>query len=294
MTILILGEQSAATRDIEQALSTMRDWSVRFEGSPDEAAQALAAGQAQLAVVRIRGGVPADASLARELSHRWDVPVVYVFGDHPEEAWARLGDTRPLAWITEPFERADLRLTVDIAMRRGAEDARLRDEVRRARDLAAIMAAETAVLAQQVTHLATLLRAAPPSDAVPAADAGSDELAGLTARERQIVELLRQGGRVLSIAGELALRPGTVRNHLSAAFRKLGVRSQGELVSLLQTRSQPLLFPPSVPGGRMPRCQKPGTGGPDGRQLAVRRVLERSAGALEPVTKRPDGVRRQS
>jgi DNA-binding NarL/FixJ family response regulator len=296
MTILILGEQSAATREIEQALSAERDWSVRFERSPGEAAVAIAAGRAQLAVVRIRGGVEADASLARELCRHRQTPVVYVFGHHPEEAWAHLGDTRPLAWITEPFERADLRLTVDVAMRRAVEERRLRDEVRRTHDFAALMAAETAVLAEQVGHLATLLRAVPPGGAAPPADAddAGDQLATLTARERQIVELVRQGGRVHSIAGELGLRAGTVRNHLSAAFRKLGVRSQGQLVSLLRTCAPPLPFQRPFGEVRAPRCQEPGTRGPDSRQPSVRRVLERPPGAREPVTKHPDAVRRQS
>ena len=237
MRILIVGEHSATAR-IKQALSTVRDYSVVFEQSPEAAAAAIAGGRAELALVSIRGAVPADVNLALELTGRWRAPVVYVLNGHQEDAWARLRDTRPLAWISEPFDDVDLRVTVDLAMRKAAEDRRLRDEIRRAREAAALMAAESAVLAEQVTHIATLLGATPRSDEAPATNDASDELATLTVRERQIVDMVRQGGRVGSIAGELGLRAGTIRNHLSAAFRKLGVRSQEQLVALLRTASR--------------------------------------------------------
>jgi PAS domain S-box-containing protein len=61
------------------------------------------------------------------------------------------------------------------------------------------------------------------------------ELATLTSREWQVVSQLAQGARVPAIAGELALSPSTVRNHLSAVFRKLAVRSQSELLERLRS-----------------------------------------------------------
>jgi PAS domain S-box-containing protein len=58
-------------------------------------------------------------------------------------------------------------------------------------------------------------------------------LAALTRREREITERLRDGLRVATVAERLGLSQSTVRNHLSAAFAKLGVRSQAELLELL-------------------------------------------------------------
>lgn len=55
-------------------------------------------------------------------------------------------------------------------------------------------------------------------------------LGSLTAREREAFELLVSGLRVSSIARSLYLSENTVRSQVSAVFRKLGVRSQSELM----------------------------------------------------------------
>src|SRR4029450_931325 len=60
-----------------------------------------------------------------------------------------------------------------------------------------------------------------------AADLPADPgLGRLSGRELEIVMRLMNGDRVPSIAGSLFLSPSTVRNHLSAVFRKLRVGSQ--------------------------------------------------------------------
>ncbi|MGZ4608671.1 MAG: LuxR C-terminal-related transcriptional regulator [Actinomycetes bacterium] len=60
------------------------------------------------------------------------------------------------------------------------------------------------------------------------------ELATLTSREWETLSLLAEGGRVPSIAATLGLSQSTVRNHLSAIFRKVNVGSQAELLARLQ------------------------------------------------------------
>ena len=61
----------------------------------------------------------------------------------------------------------------------------------------------------------------------------------LTAREWEVLTDLAQGSRVAAIARHLSLSEGTVRNHLSAIYRKLGVASQAELLHLLRDRADP-------------------------------------------------------
>jgi DNA-binding CsgD family transcriptional regulator len=63
---------------------------------------------------------------------------------------------------------------------------------------------------------------------------GAGHLQRLTTRELDIVGRLMAGDRVPAIAGALFLSQSTVRNHLSAVFRKLKVSSQQELVDLLR------------------------------------------------------------
>ncbi|HWL44755.1 MAG TPA: helix-turn-helix transcriptional regulator [Ilumatobacter sp.] len=70
--------------------------------------------------------------------------------------------------------------------------------------------------------------AAPESPAHGGALAGID----LSAREREIVDLLLRGYRVASIAPRLYLSTHTIRNHLKSVFRKAGVTSQAELIEL--------------------------------------------------------------
>jgi DNA-binding CsgD family transcriptional regulator len=64
-------------------------------------------------------------------------------------------------------------------------------------------------------------------------------LGQLSGRELEIVMRLTNGDRVPAIAESLFLSPSTVRNHLSAVFRKLRVGSQQELIHLLRTTDGP-------------------------------------------------------
>jgi DNA-binding CsgD family transcriptional regulator len=66
--------------------------------------------------------------------------------------------------------------------------------------------------------------------AAPAHTARSPELAVLTRREHEVLELLLGGQRVASIARRLFVSQHTVRNHLKSIFRKLHAHSQAELI----------------------------------------------------------------
>ena len=55
----------------------------------------------------------------------------------------------------------------------------------------------------------------------------------LSVREREIVKAMASGKRVKDIAEQFAISTHTVRNHLKAVYRKLNVRSQLELLSLI-------------------------------------------------------------
>ena len=59
-----------------------------------------------------------------------------------------------------------------------------------------------------------------------------NQLAALTRREREVLELLADGHRAGAIADELGLSVLTVRNHIQAILRKLGCHSQLEAAAL--------------------------------------------------------------
>jgi DNA-binding CsgD family transcriptional regulator len=73
-----------------------------------------------------------------------------------------------------------------------------------------------------------------------------DELAALTAQERQVVLLAATGASNREIAAQLFLSPRTVGYHLYNAFPKLGVTSRTELSRFERPPIRPSAFPLSL------------------------------------------------
>ena len=64
----------------------------------------------------------------------------------------------------------------------------------------------------------------------------ADGVSPLTGRERDVLVAARDGATVADIAGKLFLSEGTVRNYLSAAIAKIGVRNRIEAVRAADDR----------------------------------------------------------
>jgi DNA-binding NarL/FixJ family response regulator len=62
----------------------------------------------------------------------------------------------------------------------------------------------------------------------------------LSARERQVIELVAEGLSNHEIGRRLFLAESTVKSHLSVIFRKLGVRSRSEVAALVLDRGEQL------------------------------------------------------
>jgi len=60
----------------------------------------------------------------------------------------------------------------------------------------------------------------------------------LTPREREIAELVCQGLRNGSIAGNLRIRPGTVKTHIRNIYRKVRVKSKIEMILRFVTEAR--------------------------------------------------------
>jgi two-component system, NarL family, response regulator DesR len=80
-------------------------------------------------------------------------------------------------------------------------------------------------LADAVRRVHAGLRVVDPALAAESLAAGESPL---TAREREVLGVARDGGTVADIAAALFLSEGTVRNHLSAAIGKTGTRTRAE------------------------------------------------------------------
>jgi two-component system, NarL family, response regulator DesR len=88
-----------------------------------------------------------------------------------------------------------------------------------------------AELARTIRRVLAGQRVIDPALAAQAFDQGINPL---TAREQDVLRAAADGAPIANIAARLYLSRGTVRNHLSAAIRKLGVSNRGEAVCKAQ------------------------------------------------------------
>lgn len=89
-------------------------------------------------------------------------------------------------------------------------------------------------LMQHLHRIASEVQASGILEVVPTVP-GLERLAdrgGLTPRQWEVLTRLLRGERVATIAKELFVSESTVRNHLSVIYKRMGVRSQAELMAL--------------------------------------------------------------
>ncbi|CAA9514771.1 MAG: Two-component transcriptional response regulator, LuxR family, partial [uncultured Rubrobacteraceae bacterium] len=73
----------------------------------------------------------------------------------------------------------------------------------------------------------------------------------LSARQREILGLVAEGLSNAEIAGRLFLSESTVKQHLRAAYKALGVKNRTEAAAVLRGRG-PREHPPPFPFGTTP------------------------------------------
>ncbi|MFC8448381.1 response regulator transcription factor [Kitasatospora sp. NPDC057223] len=107
-------------------------------------------------------------------------------------------------------------------------------------DEAGELADETGAVRVREQVEAVARRLAPAGAGTTAPKPARADLTSLTARERQITDILTTGARTKEIAGALFLSPRTVESHIARIYRKLGVTSRLARVAALAP-------PPSAP-----------------------------------------------
>jgi DNA-binding CsgD family transcriptional regulator len=181
------------------------------------AAEPFAANMSGLAAVLVYDGLLAGASprqvspVLEALAQRCDAPLVRAYAAHGRALAA--GDGEALLRAAELFENIGANRYAMTATAQAAStfrEAGRHDSARRADTRA------------RALHT-------PGQGIDPPAAEGSDGLAGLTARERQIVELARRGATNAELAERLAVSVRTVETHLYRAMHKLGVRDRRDL-----------------------------------------------------------------
>jgi PAS domain S-box-containing protein len=241
-------------------VSEIRAWVRRIDQPPDEAASAvivLVVGGSHDSAVHLPDRHPAQLAVGTtdaEWRVQWVTQdVASVLGYQREELVGT-----PLLGIVHPDSAADLALAlthahdgngcaiVSVRLRRknGMWSAHEMIVAPRPHDAAGILfilyPPDVAVPARPLALHDHLLRMA---DDVQVAALASDGDVGattdvLSSRQWEIVTRLHRGERVPQIAAAMYLSQSTVRNHLTSVFRKFGVHSQSDLLTLLRKASR--------------------------------------------------------
>ncbi|MFI6678770.1 LuxR C-terminal-related transcriptional regulator [Kribbella sp. NPDC050470] len=93
----------------------------------------------------------------------------------------------------------------------------------------AAVAGDTLVSPQLTTRLLSRLRDVP----------ADPRWSSLTEREKEVAELVADGGTNADIAEQLVLSPGTVKNHLASIQRKLDVRNRVGIAAAVWSQRRP-------------------------------------------------------
>jgi two-component system, NarL family, nitrate/nitrite response regulator NarL len=95
--------------------------------------------------------------------------------------------------------------------------------------LAGVLRGEAALPRELTGHVLDQLRGQPAPEAAPVCVEGVT----LTARESEVLRLLRRGLSTIEISERLSLSPVTVRRHISAAVTRLGAANRDEAIRAL-------------------------------------------------------------
>lgn len=210
-------------------IADLPDWVQRRRPAYAEALAALGRtndAERHLAVVDSEVAANGDTSLATEAA-RARAAVHVATGDRPGAIEVLDAGLALDAERSGPFERARLELAAG-ALRRRAGDRR---------EAAALLESASASLRALGARpwLERCERELAACGLTPIKRSAPDARADLTPRERLVANLVGAGLSNREIAAELVLSPKTVEFHLGRIYRKLELRSRGQLAALLAT-----------------------------------------------------------
>ncbi len=234
-SILVVEDEWITACDIQQTLAALGYRVTALAPSVDAALAAIDKEPPDLALVDVRlQGARDGIELAGIIRRRWSFPVVYLTAHSDRETLDRLKVTRPYGFVGKPFDEAQLRVAVELALHNAADSRRRQGESERQ---ASSLEARAASLEERLRRVARALAESPAGDSAEGAsipDGVRVIVDSFSRREREILRLLLSNRRVPAIARQLSVSVFTVRNHLRSIFRKAGVHSQEELIRLME------------------------------------------------------------
>ena len=221
-TVLVVESDRGAVRQIQSCLTIAGLQVLRPAHTVPEALVTLDLTPPDVVIIDL--ALVADPTLRRAVADAASaraIPLVYLTATADRSAVARALEGHAAACVVKPLVERQLISSVTfaaLAARAGtALSATRRSELeQKLRDIAAIVNDVDTDAASAPAGRKTLTEQ-------------EETTSGLSTREKQIVDLLANGARVVTIARQLQLSPHTVRNHLKSVFRKLNLHGQHEL-----------------------------------------------------------------
>lgn len=216
--------------DDELFLSMMRQavvgegYTARTCTNAQEARQALSEQPYDVVIADIH--MPGNASLellaSDELRSRRP-SVILVTGNASLDTALGAVDAQVAAYLRKPFPPQELFRALERALQH-SKQRQLLEKVR--------------VQNQQISELMESVDTPPtkPNEAMHISHLSDDERASLSTREIEVLDLIASGLEASEVARRLFISPYTVRNHMKAIYKKLGVNSHAALLYRLLSR----------------------------------------------------------
>lgn len=125
--ILIVEDEQIVAADIENVLEHLGYRVVGTVDCGEEACRVAVETEPDLVLmdVRIRGAID-GIETAQRIRQQRDVPIVFLTAHSDHETLDRAKETGPYGYLVKPFAERDLQATIEVALRQGALDRRLR------------------------------------------------------------------------------------------------------------------------------------------------------------------------
>jgi len=213
--ILVADDDSLFLSTTEQALTSV-GYIVRAVSDADGVRAALAESPFEVVVADIHmpGNECLELLTCAELQRR-QAAIVLVTGQASIESAVGALNQSAAAYLRKPFKPQELFEAVERALRQ----VRQRQLLSRLR-----------VQNQQVSELIDTLDLPERTDPEQVRHLSEEERELISVREREVLDLIANGLEAAEVARKLFISPYTVRNHMKAIYKKLGVNSHAALL----------------------------------------------------------------
>lgn len=127
--IMIVEDLNITALDLKNRLRKMGYEVCALAGEGEEAIEKAQQVRPDLILmdIRLKGEID-GVQAAEKIREKLDIPVIYLTAHADETTLQRAMVTQPYGYVLKPFEEKELRITIEMAMHRHREEAKLREQ----------------------------------------------------------------------------------------------------------------------------------------------------------------------